>query len=165
MKFKVLILLLALPTFAYSMCYKPHTYEQCLLDGLKGVTSDVAATAIKNACTDKFPAKTKKSLMTLMSDEAKKGVTGTLQASGYGSLNGQIYNGLGWQLVSITVIIKPKGLPGLDAPVSRRLVLDLSAMPNTSGSVCIFIDKVFEDSIKSGFDWSIEQLKVVPGDK
>lgn len=34
---------------------KPQTYEDCILEGMKGVTSDVAARAIMAACLKKFP--------------------------------------------------------------------------------------------------------------
>ena len=35
--------------------FGPSTYEECLLENLKGVASDVAATGIAKACRAKFP--------------------------------------------------------------------------------------------------------------
>ena len=35
--------------------FGPKNYEDCIIDGLKGVTSNVAAREIKKACREKFP--------------------------------------------------------------------------------------------------------------
>jgi hypothetical protein len=42
--------------------FGPNNYEECILENMKGVTSDQAAHAIRNACREKFPLekKTKK---------------------------------------------------------------------------------------------------------
>lgn len=36
--------------------FGPNNYEECVLDNMKGVTSNVAAIAIARACRAKFPA-------------------------------------------------------------------------------------------------------------
>ena len=40
--------------------FGPKNYEDCIIDGLKGVTSDVAVKEIKKACRKKFPLKIRK---------------------------------------------------------------------------------------------------------
>src|SRR5690242_16083174 len=42
-------------TEAASGWFGPSNYDECILDGMKGVTSDVAAKAIIYACRNKFP--------------------------------------------------------------------------------------------------------------
>ena len=37
--------------------FGPSNYSECVIDGMKGVSSDVAARAVSNACAGKFPAK------------------------------------------------------------------------------------------------------------
>ena len=37
--------------------FGPSNYSECVIDGMKGVSSDVAARAVSNACAAKFPAK------------------------------------------------------------------------------------------------------------
>ena len=63
MKRLVISICLALltTTNAYSWSlFGPKNYEDCVIDGMKGVTSDVAAKEIKQACRKKFPIKERK---------------------------------------------------------------------------------------------------------
>lgn len=48
-------LVLLVPQFAYPQMFGRGSYEDCITDSMKGVTSDVAATAIIGACRAKFP--------------------------------------------------------------------------------------------------------------
>lgn len=50
----VIYLLLSSHALAWSP-FGPKTYEDCILQGMKGVTSDVAARTIQAACSEKFP--------------------------------------------------------------------------------------------------------------
>lgn len=42
--------------FATAGLFSASTYDDCIIDSMKGVTSDVAAKAIKESCKKKFPA-------------------------------------------------------------------------------------------------------------
>jgi hypothetical protein len=37
--------------------FSPSTFEECVLDNMKGVSSDVAAGIVYNTCREKFPLK------------------------------------------------------------------------------------------------------------
>ena len=50
----VICLLCSAEAYAWSF-FGPKTYEDCILQGMKGVTSDVAAGAVQRACLTKFP--------------------------------------------------------------------------------------------------------------
>lgn len=55
---RMMILKLALITFAGSASagwFGPSNYEECILDNMKGVTSNAAAIAIASACRSQFP--------------------------------------------------------------------------------------------------------------
>lgn len=50
--------------------FGPATFEDCILENMKGVTSDFAARAIQSACREKFPAKLPK--CTSIKDSAER---------------------------------------------------------------------------------------------
>jgi hypothetical protein len=54
----VLVLLSIRPTSAG--LFGPDTYEECILKNMKGVSNDVAANAVENACRNQFPKKSGK---------------------------------------------------------------------------------------------------------
>lgn len=45
------------PTVALAGLFGPSTYDECLLENLKGVGSDLAARAVAGVCSRKFPPK------------------------------------------------------------------------------------------------------------
>lgn len=45
--------MLTLSTVSYSAIFGSSNYNECIVDAMKGVTSDVAARAIKQSCKDK----------------------------------------------------------------------------------------------------------------
>ncbi len=49
---------MACPVLALGGWFGPSNYEECVLDKMKNITSDVAARAIASACRKKFPAET-----------------------------------------------------------------------------------------------------------
>lgn len=56
-KMPVLLLPIALlsPTVGYGGLFGPSNYDECITDSMKGVSSDVAARAIIEACRNRFP--------------------------------------------------------------------------------------------------------------
>ncbi len=52
----IFALLLLVPFASNADWFGPKTYEDCVISGLTGTTSDVAAQEIKRACRAKFPA-------------------------------------------------------------------------------------------------------------
>lgn len=54
---RIFTLLLMTPLVCSADWFGPKTYEDCVLEGMKGTTSDVAAQEIRKACRSKFPQK------------------------------------------------------------------------------------------------------------
>ena len=54
---RILSLLLIAPLACNADWFGPKSYEDCIIDGMKGTTSDAAAQEIKRACRVKFPSK------------------------------------------------------------------------------------------------------------
>jgi hypothetical protein len=52
---KITILLMTLCINAYGGIFGPSNYEECILDNMKGVQSDMAARGVMQACRIKFP--------------------------------------------------------------------------------------------------------------
>ena len=44
-----------LPNISFGQIFGPDNYDDCIIEGMQGVTSDIAARAILVACRDKFP--------------------------------------------------------------------------------------------------------------
>jgi hypothetical protein len=51
----LVLLFVCLTNWAEAGWFGPNNYEDCVLENMKGVTSNVAAVAIENACLKKFP--------------------------------------------------------------------------------------------------------------
>ena len=51
----ILVITFSYPGISYGGLFGPRDYNDCILDGMKGVTSNLAASEIKNACRRKFP--------------------------------------------------------------------------------------------------------------
>lgn len=77
---------------AHAGWWGPSNYDECILESMKGVTSDVAARNIVAACRRKFPeADTSCTLRALADDERKNvKVSGKVYR---GLFNGSVYNG------------------------------------------------------------------------
>lgn len=82
-------------TNSYAGWRGPDNYEDCILESMKGVTSDVAAKAIKAACRKKFPIEKvqQPSSKQLTPEELSKieGNGGNIDFKG--RLNCELYNG------------------------------------------------------------------------
>jgi hypothetical protein len=50
----VAVVALAVSLLAFSGKSEPESYNDCILENMKGVESSVAAKLIRNACSDKF---------------------------------------------------------------------------------------------------------------
>lgn len=86
--------------------FGPSDYNECILEGMKGVTSNVAAKAIAHSCRKKFPSETKKdsnSGKNLTSNElAKVRLNGSRWKSS-AEIEEYIYNGNDFGIKNIVV--------------------------------------------------------------
>jgi len=53
----IILLLSVLPSVGNAQIFGPSNYEDCIIEGMQGVASDVAAVAVRSACREKFPNK------------------------------------------------------------------------------------------------------------
>ena len=54
-----ILLLFVLPSVGTAQIFGPSNYEDCIIEGMQGVASDVAAVAVRSACREKFPSNIK----------------------------------------------------------------------------------------------------------
>ena len=96
-----LLIILLLVTQAQAGWFGPSNYDECVLDGMKGVESDLAAKVIVAACRRQFPLKQKESQQT-PNDEVKMLKVSKIEL--HTKLSGTIYNGTGdWVVTEITI--------------------------------------------------------------
>lgn len=116
----------------------PKTYEDCVLKGMKGVTSDDAAKLIASACDDKFyptvPTVACQGYRNLSPAEralVKQG-GGSLSREGTPYFTGRLYNGSGVPINYVTFVARVEGYELLTytADISSGAIA-----PNTSGEI------------------------------
>jgi hypothetical protein len=82
----------------------PSDYDECILEGMKGVTSDVAAQLIRQSCQKKFPKKTHEDNSVELPSSALEKIEGKAGVAGNGYYEGIIFNGnREWHITSLTV--------------------------------------------------------------
>ena len=106
----VFLLCVVLPVNAYSGWFGPKDFDECIIEGMKGVQSDVAAKLVYQSCLKKFPPKKAKvPEKTKLPIEALEKLTGHagLKSSGY--FSGNIYNGNSdWTVTELIIDIREK---------------------------------------------------------
>lgn len=102
-------------TFLYSLVFfssgtyagwlgGPSDYDECILEEMKGVTSDVAARLIRQSCQKKFPQKTLEDKSVELPNSALEKIEGKAGTSNTGYFEGNLFNGNGdWHITSLTV--------------------------------------------------------------
>jgi len=82
-----------------------NNYDDCLLEGLKGTTSDAAARGIYRACRSKFPKKVPD--YKALPSQAVAKLSGRVSFGGFTGqdLVGRFYNGSEWEVATIEISI------------------------------------------------------------
>jgi hypothetical protein len=83
----------------------PKTYDECIIESMKGVTSDVAASAIRRSCRKKFPIKS----TAPKTIELPRSVLEKIDANAHFSdryFGGRIFNGSDWHISTLKISIK-----------------------------------------------------------
>ena len=149
------ILIFNKPSFAWSL-FGPKDFDECVLQNMKGVTSDTAAQSIKLSCYSQFPQK-----------EPEKCKTEWLQPSEFSKLPGEgritnigkpyfsanIYNGTGKTLQEISVYI---GGDNIKPPQEYKLYMSYPISPQASGDPGVSI-QAFPGK---NWNWNISSVKV-----
>lgn len=82
----------------------PDDYDECILNNMKGTTSDIAARAIYRSCREKFPEEVE--VYESLPREALASVSGRGSINEIGSFRGKIHNGSGWAIKEMKIAIK-----------------------------------------------------------
>lgn len=151
-----LLILLASPDVAAAGWFGPSNYDECVLDSMKGVTSDVAASAITRSCREKFPKKGPSD------SEVPASVVNQLDGragmTSYGYFRGTIYNGnKEWTITQMTIILAPKSKGKSAAEIShpREYNVDVTAPPLTDVKFSVSAD----NTSAGEFDWTITKAR------
>lgn len=153
----------------------PSNYNDCILESMKGVTSNTAAQWIVLSCRDKFPEKTPNDPEA--SENVVSQLTGRARVTDSGHFSGYIYNGnQDWAITQITVVLTPKASasspqPGkgnspapvrLDSigepvplPEKKEYNVVISVAPLTKSEFSVSVDGGYS----GGYDWSITKAR------
>lgn len=114
----------------------PSDYDECILESMKGVTSDVAAKMIRQSCQKKFPKKTPEDNSVELPSSVIEKIKGNAKMTG-GYYEGTIFNGDNeWHITSLTVRIvdnKTKQYRDYKTRVGQVLEVYSPIPPLTSG--------------------------------
>ena len=132
----------------------PRDYDDCILQAMKGVNSDMAARSIAKSCQDKFPERRPQD--SELPPEALLQLTGH-GGMGYSSFSGNIYNGnTDWTVTQVTIILVPKGKEKdantiLDA---KKYNEDITVSPLTSSHFLFLVDGERQE-----YSWNIVKAR------
>lgn len=102
----ILLLMVSTNVFAFSL-FGPKNYDECILENMKGVTSDNAAIQIRRACRSQFEKKVVECNSQKFTTEEMSKLSATGGVQPYGVFTGNIYNGGQKTIHSIVVNYKP----------------------------------------------------------
>ena len=137
--------------------FGPRTLEDCILQNMKGVTSDDAAKQIQVACMIKFSDNepTKKCKMREMTAAEAANITGNSSVSNYGNpyFSGSFYNGNSVATVDeINVMFKADNIK---PPQEYKLYLQYPIAPKSSGTA----GSTVQLAPTKNFEWIFKSLK------
>lgn len=156
-KLVILFLILYLnQSYAWSL-FGPRSLEDCILENMKGVTSDDAATQIRAACMLKFSDNepTKKCKMREMTAAEAKNVTGNASISNYSApyFSGSFYNGN--SVATIDEIVVIFRADNIKPAQEYKLYMQYPISPKSSGTAGSSVQL----APTKNFEWDIRSLK------
>lgn len=156
------ILFILLISFGFSACnawtlFGPRTLEDCILENMKGVTSDDAAKQIQFACYTKFSnseAPKKCKMRELTSQETNK-ITGNSSVInlGYPYFSGDFYNGN--SAVTVDEIVVAFRADNIKPEQEYTLYLSLPISPKSSGTAGSRVQAM----PTKNFEWIFKSIK------
>lgn len=141
-----------LPRIAAAGWFGPKNYDECILESMKGVTSDVAARAIMRSCREKFSTQNQPKTKTrpLTKDELEN-LDGRAGSAAYGDrFEGTLYNGnrdITVFEVSIVIVSTVDG-----KKISRTYSADVQIPPQASGP---FSFRILPGDQAAKLEWGI----------
>lgn len=151
----ILFLISSIPSLVLAEWFGPSDYDECILESMKGVTSDRAAILIERSCRKKFPKEPeKKPKLRDLSYEELSNLTGKAGLSFGSSFSGKIYNGNSNLTISEIAILVKTTVDGKE--VSRTYTDEVTVKPlNTAG---FGFDIILGDE-DTNYSWGIAGAK------
>ena len=148
----LLILPMLLPGLAGGAA--PSDYDECILESMKGVKSDLAATSIIRSCRNKFPDMPKEeSKSRVLSSKEINQLTGRAGLAGI-YFSGKIYNGNANITISEITIQITTTIGGKEVASLYRD--DVTIEPQTTG---YFRFGVLEGDKDADYSWAINSAR------
>ena len=135
--------------------FGPKNFDECILENMKGVTSDIAAKAIGDSCYTKFPEIINCKTVEVINPRDLYKITGTAEVGSYAYFQARLYNGLDKAIAEITFTISGEKI---NPPQQYKLYPSPPnpLQPKSAGN--------FGTSIQSvpgkNFKWDITSVKV-----
>jgi hypothetical protein len=162
----LMVIFAAHPVLAWSL-FGPGSYEDCILQSMKGVTSDTAASQIRHACRNKFPVEMPKRCKTReMSTRESSFVTGNgnVSADALWTYSGMLdsdkpkftaslYNGN--QGATIESIIVAISADNIKPPQEYEIIVNNPILPRSSGEVSTIV----QTRPTSKFEWRMISIR------
>lgn len=134
--------------------FGPRSLEDCILENMKGVTSDDAALQIRVACMQKFPGdEPKKCKMREMTPAEANNVTGNASISNTPYFSGSFYNGNSVATVDEIVVIFRAD--NIKPPQEYKLYLSYPIAPKSSNTAGTTVQL----APTKNFEWNFRSLK------
>jgi len=104
------------PAPANAEWFGPNNYDECIIESMNGVQSELAATLVNQSCLKKFPPQKMK-----VPSEAQVKLTGQASVGASGKyFSGNIYNGSSdWIIEELIIIIGENYQPEMDVDKSN----------------------------------------------
>lgn len=123
------LLILFTPLVGNAGFFGPSDYNECILESMKGVTSDLAAAAIRRSCRDKFPTSPRESKSVDLPESVLKKIVGNAGPTEDGYYKGRILNeNVDWHITSLIIRITDEKTQNY-----RDYKVPVSILPLTKG--------------------------------
>jgi hypothetical protein len=134
--------------------FAPKTYEDCILENMKGVTSDTAAKEIRFACANKtYEEKPKVCNLRELTGAEASNVTGNASVSSSPYFSGSFYNGN--STITIDEIIVGLRAENINPPQDYKLFLSFPIEPKSSKTAGITVQM----QPTKNFEWKFRSIK------
>lgn len=147
--------MLCFSTASRSALFGPSNYNECIVDAMKGVTSDVAASAIKQSCRDKHSNSLSSRDITKNVREKIEVVRGGFDDGSNGfNFYVQLYNASDYEITSMILTMTFKN--GEGKVVTRKYKSFTNSSPMNTNDHFSPVNQQFEPKLIS---WDIEAIE------
>lgn len=155
LKTLIVCILLFFSSTSQSALFGPSNYNECIIDAMKGVTSDVAARAIKQSCRDKHSNRPALKDVTKDVKPKLEDVKGGFNEGTDGfNFYVQLYNGSSYVITSMILSISYKNKDGLI--VSRKYKSYTVSSPMNTDIHRFAVNQQFKPTV---ILWDIETIE------